>query len=248
MLDFARAAFDYEPYPVGVIQPVFDAGLYARLAAAYPAKELFEFKPTLGNKYSLSETNHPAQYRRFVDETRDWKRFHDHIKGADFVPRVLNFLAQHHVDLGLRRYRVVSQQPCDSRASLISRFKGRDELSARFEFSMMSADGGHILPHTDSPNKLVTLVFSMMAEGEWQPEWGGGTDIVLPRNRALVYNQVNRSLPFGDVDVLRTCDFTPNQCVIFIKTFNSWHSVAPMRGDGASALRKTLTVNIEART
>ena len=70
---------------------------------------------------------------------------------------------------------------------------------------------------------------------------------MLPRNRALVYNQVNRSMPFSDVDVVRSWAFTPNQCVIFIKTFNSWNSVSPMRGDGASALRKTLTINIEKK-
>ncbi len=247
MLDFARATFDYEPYPVGFIQPVFDAGLYARLTGSYPAKELFEWKPTLGNRYSLSEANHPAQYRRFIDGTRDWKRLHDYIKGDDFVPRVLKFLAQHHVNLGLTRYSVASRKRQGAGASLISRLKRIDEVAAGFEFSMMSADGGHILPHTDSPNKLVTLVFSMIGEGEWNPAWGGGTDIVLPRNRALVYNQVNRSLPFSDVDILRSGEFTANQCVIFVKTFNAWRSVAPMRGDGGSALHKTLTVNIDAR-
>ena len=247
MLDFARATFDYEPFPVGLIQPVFDAGLYARLAGSYPGKELFEWKPTLGNKYSLSPANHPAQYRRFIEGTRDWKRLHDYIKGDDFVPRVLKFLAQHHVDLGLTRYRVVSKTPGDVGASLLNRLRRKEELSAGFEFSMMSADGGHILPHTGPPNRLVTLTFSMVAEGEWQPAWGGGTDIVLPRNRAMVYNQVNRSLPFSDVDILRSFAFTPNQCAIFVKTFNSWHSVAPMSGDSGSALRKTLTVSIEAR-
>lgn len=248
MLDLAAATFDYEPYPVGVIRPVFDSGVYARLVASYPAKELFEFKPSLGNKYSLSEVNHGAQYHRFIAGTRDWKRFHDYIKGDEFVPRVLRFLADHHVDLGLQRYSVVSRRPADSKASLLSRLKRKSELSARFEFSMMSADGGHILPHTDSPNKLITLVFSMMAEGEWNPAWGGGTDIVLPKNRAMLFNQVNRSLGFADVEVLRSCAFSPNQCVIFIKTFNSWHSVAPMAGDGAPALRKTLTVNIELKS
>ena len=248
MLDFAGASFEYEPYPVGLIKPVFDAGVYARLAASYPARELFEFKPMLGNKYSLSEVNHSAQYRRFIDGTRDWKRFHDYIKGDEFIGRVLRFLALHHIDLGLQRYRVVSGRPALGRSSLLSRLQRKLELSARFEFSMMSADGGHILPHTDSPQKLVTLVFSMMAEGEWNPAWGGGTDIVLPRDRTLVYNHVNRSLPFSDVDILRTCDFMPNQCVIFVKTFNSWHSVAPMSGDPDSALRKTLTINIEAKS
>lgn len=248
MLDFGAATFAYEPYPVGLIKTVFDAGLYARLAASYPARELFEWKPALGNKYSLSEVNHPAQYRRFIDGTREWKRFHDYIKEAEFVTRVLGLLAQHHIDLGLQRYRVVSGRPALGRSSVLSRLQRKTELSARFEFSMMSADGGHILPHTDSPQKLVTLVFSMMGEGEWNPAWGGGTDIVLPRDRTLVYNHVNRSLPFSEVDILRTCDFTPNQCVIFVKTFNSWHSVAPMSGYADSALRKTLTINIEARS
>ncbi len=39
--------------------------------------------------------------------------------------------------------------------------------------------------------------------------------------------------------------FTPNQAVVFVKTFNSWHSVRPMTGRGSSALRRTLTITIE---
>jgi hypothetical protein len=31
-----------------------------------------------------------------------------------------------------------------------------------------------------------------------------------------------------------------------VKTFNSWHSVRPMTGIGSDALRRTLTINIEA--
>jgi hypothetical protein len=34
--------------------------------------------------------------------------------------------------------------------------------------------------------------------------------------------------------------------VMFIKTFNSWHSVRPMTGKGSEAMRRTLTINIEA--
>ena len=50
---------------------------------------------------------------------------------------------------------------------------------------------------------------------------------------------------FDEMEVLHTYPFTPNQCVLFVKTFNSWHSVAPMRGP-AGKLRRTLTINIEA--
>jgi hypothetical protein len=32
------------------------------------------------------------------------------------------------------------------------------------------------------------------------------------------------------MDVIDTFEFTPNQAVMFVKTFNSWHSVRPMTG------------------
>ncbi len=49
------------------------------------------------------------------------------------------------------------------------------------------------------------------------------------------------------MNVLDTFEFTPNQAVVFVKTFNSWHSVRPMQGNGSTAMRKTLTINIETR-
>jgi hypothetical protein len=49
------------------------------------------------------------------------------------------------------------------------------------------------------------------------------------------------------MQVLDTYPFTPNQAVVFVKTFNSWHSVRPMQGIGSPAMRKTLTINIEPR-
>ena len=48
------------------------------------------------------------------------------------------------------------------------------------------------------------------------------------------------------MDVIDTFEFTPNQGVIFVKTFNSWHSVRPMTGKGSKLMRKTLTINIES--
>jgi hypothetical protein len=58
---------------------------------------------------------------------------------------------------------------------------------------------------------------------------------------------MNRQAGFDEMEVLDTFPFTPNQAVVFIKTFNSWHSVRPMLGNGSNAMRKTLTINIEAR-
>ena len=47
-------------------------------------------------------------------------------------------------------------------------------------------------------------------------------------------------------EALDCYEFTPNQVVVFVKTFNSWHCVRPMTGHGSPAMRKTLTINIEA--
>lgn len=50
------------------------------------------------------------------------------------------------------------------------------------------------------------------------------------------------------MEILDTFAFESNQAVIFVKTFNSWHSVRPMVGNSANAMRRTLTINIEAAT
>ena len=109
---------------------------------------------------------------------------------------------------------------------------GEPGLSARFEFSMLPADGGSVIPHTDAPGKLITLVVSMVKEGEWNPALGGGTEVNRPKDHRLAYNELNRQAEFADVEALDTFEFTPNQAVIFVKTFNSWHCVRPMTGHG----------------
>lgn len=245
MLNYGSAAFDYEPYPICYITDVLDEDTYGRLVETYPDRELFEYKPELGHKFSLSEVNNRQNYENFLAGSPVWKAFYDHVKSADFVEKVLEMLAANKIDLGLRRIRVLSEKT-GHKASLLSRIRRQTELSARFEFSMMPADGGRILPHTDAPNKLITLVVSMMRPDEWDMAWGGGTSFCLPTDRTLVFNHLNKSLAFEDVDTVKTFPFEPNQCVLFVKTYNSWHHVAPMTGPGDAPLRKTLTINIES--
>lgn len=95
---------------------------------------------------------------------------------------------------------------------------------------MLPADGGYVVPHTDQPSKLVTLVVSMTPPSEWDPNMGGGTDVNRPKRPELAFNQVNKIAEFEDMEVLNSFPFAPNQAVVFVKTFNSWHSVRPMSG------------------
>lgn len=254
-----HADFTYAPFPMGVIRPVFEPGVYRQMVESFPPIEAFAYKPLLGHKYSLSEVNNADRYRDFVRATPVWREFLAEIKSGEFTERWLRLLADRGIDLGLLdqphvppvrhlrnsfgrlRRRQISGSEFTRRMRNRPR---RTDLSTRFEFSMLPADGGHIKPHTDAPQKLVTLVFSIVGPGEWDPAWGGGTNMDAPVDERRTFNHMNQQLEFGEVEPFRTFDFEPNQCVVFIKTFNSLHSVPPMTGP-AGVMRRTLTLNIE---
>ncbi len=241
--------FRYEPFPIGLARPVMDDGLYNELVDNYPPIERFRFMPKLGKKYTLSERFNKADYDAVIQTNPVWKDFHGWIKSDDFIIDVLTALKARNIDLGYDLTQPARQRlgrlVKDIAGGVISPRSAR--LRARFEFSMLPADEGHIKPHTDSPAKIVTLVISMLRDGEWSPAFGGGTDVNRPRDITRVFNELNEQREFEDMEVLDTYEFTPNQAVIFIRTFNSWHSVRPMTGTGSSSMRKTLTINIERR-
>ena len=215
----------------------------------YPPLELFKYIPKVGKKYSLSERFHGRQYKQFIASSPLWRELHRWIKSDDFIYGVLDALRQRHLDLGFRRPASLAKRTLKRTKDLARGRFGRaaSSLNARFEFSMLPADGGSVTPHTDAPAKIVTLIISMIKDGEWDPAFGGGTDLNRPKDKSLVFNPMNLQAEFDEMQVLDTFEFTPNQAVIFVKTFNSWHSVRPMAGLGADAMRKTLTINIETR-
>jgi hypothetical protein len=243
LLDFGRAQFKYEPYPIGIIKDIFEPSRYLRLVNSFPANELFRFMQYHGDKWSLSEINNPVKYHEFLRSNPDWKKLYEEVKSKGFIDQILDALLMSKIDLGL-----ISETRDGFWSGLKKLFQTRNrngQLTARFEFSMMSANGGYIYPHTDSPQKLITLVMSMARPGEWHESWGGGTDMMRPLDVSNNFNFMNRYLQFDETDVIETMAYEPNQCVIFIKTFNSLHAVRPMSGP-KGVMRRTLTVNIES--
>jgi hypothetical protein len=246
LINFDALQLRYQPFPIGSIRPAFSDQLYNECTAAFPPVELFERIDKVGLKYALSEKYAPKNYHSLIRTTAVWRRLHAWIKSDTFIDAALNALRTRGVNVGyhephisaLRRIKRAARRRSLARSST---------LTTRFQFSMLPANGGHILPHTDSPEKIVTLVVSMCRDGEWNESYGGGTDIVMPKNEEHLFDRLNdRDLGFTDVERLDTYPYLPNQVLMFVKTFNSWHSVEPMQGpDGL--MRKTLTINIEAR-
>jgi hypothetical protein len=248
MLSFENTTFIYEPYPIGVARNVFEDGLYRELVNSFPPVDLFHFMPLLGNKYSLSELNNPDAYHRYVRSHQRWCDFYKWIKRAEFPREILSMLCEHNIDLDAETH---GNGAVVSRRSLLDRLRRRESpkatsnLRARFEFSMLPADRGFIKPHTDSPQKIITLVIGMLRPGEWSPSFGGGTEVLRPKDITNNFNFKNKYLEFDEVETLTTFDYAPNNCVIFIKTFNSLHAVRPMTAPDHNLMRKTLTINIE---
>ena len=246
--DYEHLQFRYEPFPIGLAKPLTDEGTYRQMLESYPERELFAHFPKVGHKYSLSEKYNPKQYHDTVRSRPVWREFHRWLKSGEFTLGVMGALRERHIDLGYKKLPTPTRRLIKLAKNVVRGHldAGRPPLSARFEFSMLPAAGGHVIPHTDSPGKIVTLVVSMVGEDEWDPAFGGGTDVNRPKEVRLAYNEQNRQARFEDMEVLDTFEFTPNQGVVFVKTFNSWHSVRPMTGNGSQAMRRTLTINIEA--
>lgn len=247
---YDHVKFRYDPFPIALAKPIMEPGLYEQFVQNFPPLGILESLEELGKKgrkYTLSEKENKKVYLDFVQSIPLWRDFHAWIKSDAFPYGATEMLKQHEIDLG---YLYVPPARRLSRL-LKNLVRGRPSpryvpLKARFEFSALPADGGYVVPHTDAPTKIATMIVSILHEGEWPASFGGGTDVNQPKEERHRFNYVNRLAGFEDMEVLHTYEFTANQAVIFVKTFNSWHSVRPMTGVGSDALRRTLTINIEA--
>jgi hypothetical protein len=219
MMDFSQATFRYEPYPIGLATGVFLPDRYAALVAEFPREETFKRMTGSYNKFSLSERNNPDAYARLIKEHPVWGQVYLHVKSPVFLANVFQCIAA----AGLK--------------------PPGGKFTSRFEFSSLPSYGGGIDPHTDIPSKVVTLILPMVRPGEWPEEWGGGTDVLRPLDPHRLYQDYKE--PRKAFEVVATYPYAPNQAVVFIKTFNSWHSVGPIGGEMGGPMRRTLTINIE---
>lgn len=252
-LGYKNFVFDYEPYPIGVSRGFVEPELYKKLVENFPPIELFgTFPDGKSHKKALAELYRPEAYHKFLRETPVYLEFYKYIKSPQFIHDVLNCFDQNQIHLGLEKAKIISSTAplhgsiFHKLEKIKRRLRLQKGLRARFEFSALPSDGGSIRPHTDAPSKIITLILSILKEGEWNPAWKGGTEILRPKDIRKNYNFSNSYLDFDECETLRTIEYVPNQCILFLKTFNSLHSVAPIQNKGGTAYRRTLTLNIES--
>lgn len=228
-LRFDGLLFRRDPYVIGAAQNVLDPALYQRMVETFPPIDLFKAFGGENRKWSLSTVNNPNEYAAFLGRHDLWREFHRYIKN-DFIAQITGVLAQHHVE-----------------------WAKSGKLKARWEFSLLPADGGCLRPHTDIASKLLTVVVSMRGGEAWDPAWGGGTDVLKPIRIEASDVQGERFIEplledykadWSLFNVVHTYPYVANQAVVFVKSDRSWHAVGPMQGP-VGHLRKTLTINVE---
>ena len=224
MFNWDNVSVRDEPYKVFYLRDLLQPQFYRELAESFPLVSQFRYRETLGHKYLLTESEGDAYYG-FVAASPPWQKLFDEIKSTRFKEQVLSFLRSHS-------------------SEEIHNGQSADNFVSRFEFSALPTNGGSQRPHTDSPRKVVTLVLSLMKEGEWMADWGGGTSICLPKDKTLYSNYANQYLDFDEVEVIDTFPFAANAGVMFVKTSVSWHCVTPINLPDGAPIRKTVAISL----
>ena len=202
-MSFSLANLDlrYEPFPIGVARPIMDEAAYERYLDRYPPIELFEYIPKVGNKYCLSEKYNPDKYHEWIKDHECWREFHRWVKSPTSCSWCSTSWPAARSTSASSDARPPSSCSAACAALLAGRWwQGEDRLSARFEFSMLPADGGSVTPHTDNPDKIITMVVSMARPGEWDPAFGGGTEVNRHRSPERSFNRINGKAEFEDME------------------------------------------------
>ena len=249
----SNAIFDYKPYPIGIASPVFEDSVYKTLCKEFPPIELFRDVGNYGEdgkKYGLSRSYNPKKFHEFLSKNKIWEEIDEFISSKTFVASVLEALNEKSLKLGLEKYQVGEVSKAKmlwlSFKSLIKfkPFLVPKIIKTRWEFSMLPGIGGASPPHTDHPSKVVTLVLPIFMPDEWNESYGGGTAVVIPKDERKIFNQINEPLEIKDVDIIKVFKFSPNQCLIFIRTYNSWHAVLPTTAPNKNIWRKSININL----
>jgi len=215
----ANTAVRSYPYPHFYVQPVFPDAYYRRMletlpntAALTPINELgtvgridaktgqvtkSPFEPRYLAELSVLEAEEAAAFGSSSDT---WRSLSAWLLGDRFRDLIIaKFMAGIRARFGAE-VRVVTS------------------VEARFVRDMTDYS---IKPHTDTPKKLVSLLFYLPADARLQAL---GTSVYVPKDKTLRCDGKKRH-PFEQFNKVMTAGFLPNSLFGFLKTDQAFHGV-----------------------
>ena len=167
----------------------------------------------------------------------------------EFSNYLLEKLLQNNIAFGIpNRKKTFSRKIYDIIKKLLPGFllKPKEIINVVVEFSSIPVNEGYLKPHSDGRSKLASIVIPIV-DSEWKPEFCGGTNLLEPKDDKNVFNVINKTLDFDETNVLKIVEFNKNQMLVFPKTYNSLHSVGPLKGNNKNYYRKSIIMNIEKK-
>ncbi|WP_374446795.1 hypothetical protein [Stella sp.] len=215
-----------EPFPHVFIRDVFPEPFFQALRANLPADESLEATDPKrsSNQYAANRRKFaidpahlaslPEGPREFWTEARRW------LGGREFTQAVLARFA----------------------AGIARRYGSRSlDLVNRIEINV-DRENYAIPPHTDSPKKMVTMLFYLPAD---DARADLGTSIYVPKDPTF-RSEKPTQYPFEQFDLVASFPYVPNSCLAFLKTDNSFHGRPLVTGENVS--RPMMFVSIQHRT
>ena len=216
--------------------------LYRSLRDSFPDGSTYESDGS--GKLGFRSSDEPDDFERFCERHPNWQRLLDFFRSDAFVLDVRRALSPSLVAArnwkGRRRWRNCSE--AETPTSRL-RYLLEEPVRTTFQISQLP-NGAEVVPHTDAPRKLVSLML-YFRDDEWEDAFGGGTVFFEPRDaeRARDWNPTDR-IPFSELEEIGSCGFARNRLAGFVRSQNSYHGVRRIEGPpGAS--RRALLINIK---
>ncbi len=222
LLSERKFAVCSEPFVYGYVDDFLPTDLYERLERDFPSPELFPGLEELpgGKQYRKFWRGDPMDDLEHVSEPwREWIAF---INSDRFVEDCGRWCSEF----------VTPYRKAATARSPLKLLGDRPDIrnwdiDLNCEFSVLPRDA-HLPPHTDSTDKVLTFML-YFPQLNWDPGWGGGTQIYQPLDKQHLSNWSNRPLPRAHADLVFENEFRPNRLFFFAKAANSYHGVEAIK-------------------
>jgi len=234
-------ALEHEPCCFFHVDDFLPSALYDALAASFPSEDA-PYRPNEEGKLGLRSSDAPDAFEAFCEAHPPWRELVDFLASDAFVldlgRRLSAPLRRARGVAGRKRWRNDTGRPASNNPL---RYALSEPVRATFQFSRLPA-GADVVPHTDAPRKLVSLLL-YFADPDWRVEWGGGTEF-LSAGPGLGPTRPTERVPFDRLTPAAEVPFVPNRLVGFVRSPRSWHGVRPLRCPPERA-RKALLINLK---
>ena len=254
MINLNKSQYFSEPYVHCIFQEIFSEDIYKNIVKNFPStSDLIQMEDSDGKgkfkKYQISSRNHPQKFKKLMKKNQTLNELCKYLLSYDFSNYLLETLLKNNIAFGVpNRKKTYIRKIYDLIKKILPGFflKPKEIINIVVEFSSIPINEGYLKPHSDGRNKLASIVIPIV-DSEWKSEFCGGTNLLEPKDEKNVFNIINKTLEFNETNILKVVEFNKNQMLVFPKTYNSLHSVGPLKGDSKNYYRKSITMNIEKK-